>query len=367
MKIFLSYSSSWRDSNDQKEQINKFINLLLSLGFPMVNLEYRSRGKAFPGVELETDGTILFVKESWSSLQRQELCYGDAVLVSASIKHDFYDEWRGISVNEDDFSSLPSSIVLSSEQVKEEQDFVEEFIEQELNNVTVDSVLDDGRTSYSQETVGEHFKPLIESSWQSKGYAGNELKSKVDRTLCKATSQYIQRKHDDHMSLLKNQLLTLMGQVCGINGHSKEDGDKYSLLLGIKDKIARTSFTVISNNPYRNNEDDQSLTCAAKNFILLALQRNKLGYSDRTKSGEKIKEILNNPGYKQLRQLLFGKSYENSSIHYVNLLKFSGYSPESSKVKFFSSLNKQRTYDLYSSKKNEDKFLGQQEIRRFTS
>lgn len=83
MKIFLSYSSSQRDINGQKEQIDKFIEVLLNLGFPETNLKYTSYGN-FSGVELETDNTVLFVKESWSSLKYQELCYGDAVLVSTS-------------------------------------------------------------------------------------------------------------------------------------------------------------------------------------------------------------------------------------------------------------------------------------------
>lgn len=254
---------------------------------------------------------------------------------------------------------------MSPEQVEDEKNVVEEFIEQELDNIAADSVLDEGRPIYREKTIREHFKPLIENSWTHKGYEGNALKSKVDRTLHKATEQYKHRKHDDHLLLLKKQLSALMNQVCGMGGHSREDGDKYSLLLDLKEKIDGTAFAAISDGTH--SDDDKSLACAAKNFIVLALQRNKLGYSDRTKSGEKIKELLNDPEYQQLRQCLFGKSHANSPIHYLDLLKFSGYSPEDSKVKFFSSLNKQKTYDLYSSKKAEDKFLSQQEIRRFTS
>ncbi len=366
MKIFLSYSSSEHDINNQKEQIDKFIEELLSLGFPETNLEYKSYGN-FSGVELETDGTVLFLKESRSLLKHQELCYGDVVLVSASTETEYCynDQWKGVTVSEDAFSSLPSSIVLSAEQASEEKSVIDTLISQELNNVAIDSVHDDGRPYYDEETITAHFKPLVENSWGEKRYEGNALKSKVDRTLHKATEQYKHRKHDDHLLLLKNQLSALMSQVCEMGGHSREDGDKYSLLLDLREKIDKTAFTAISDGTH--SDDDKNFACAAKNFIVLALQRNKLGYSDRTKSGEKIKELLNNPEYQQLRQYLFGKSHADSPIHYLDLLKFSGYSPEDSKAKFFSSSNKQKTYDLYLSKRAEDKFLSQGEIIRFTS
>lgn len=362
MKIFLSYAlntvnqNSNLDPQPNKFNIDVFIKALSGAGLPEDNYTEISN-EFFCGIELNTEGTVLFVEQDWGGSLK--CFYGNRVLLERQSNQ--------ITVDVANLGFLPRSILLTPEQIAEEQELVDNLINQEMNKVAMPSVSATNRQPrYNKTTIKKHFKPLIEEGWKNRQYNGDELKSKVDRTLDRVTEQYEQRKHNYDLTLLKTQLLALMEKVCEMPGHSKNDGDKYRLLLGIKQKITNTNFTKIDDyNTFI--PDNESLACAAKNFIVLALQRDKWGYSDRTASGEKIKELLNAQGYAELRQCLFETRPENTSINYAELLEYSGYSSTESKVKFFSSQNKRRTYTLYSSKENEDRFLSQDEIRTFVN
>ena len=125
------------------------------------------------------------------------------------------------------------------------------------------------------------------------------------------------------------ELIALMENVLALKGHKPQDGKKYELLSNLKRTIEGADVNL-----------DFILT-AAKDFIMLSLQRNQWGLTNTTASGEKIKALLNTPPFSALKTLLFP---EKESIKYRDLRALVCASND---VKFFSSSHKKSMYQFF--------------------
>lgn len=151
----------------------------------------------------------------------------------------------------------------------------------------------------------------------------------------------------EEIELHKQNLLCLLGEVLALKGHEEKDGEqyeKYRLLWSLQRKISSANFDTL-----------EEVKIAAKQVFVLCLQKNKSDLTNTTKSGKKIRELLNSDKCRPLKLLLFPTQ---TAVRYRDLVSNTG----ASTVKFFSSstVHKRTMYGFYSAHK--DTLLKQEEI-----
>lgn len=147
-------------------------------------------------------------------------------------------------------------------------------------------------------------------------------------------------KKQKKIPLIKKQLLELCHHIIELQGKKKSYNqkhpiNKYSLLRVLYRKIKDKEFTSL-----------EQLENAAKNVIMLSLQRVSFGLSSTTASGLLIRTLINQEQFSALNHFLF--PIQQSPIRYRDLRTWIMGSPD--RPRFFSSCRKEKMYQLYLAK-----------------
>lgn len=153
---------------------------------------------------------------------------------------------------------------------------------------------------------------------------------------------------DCPLSQARSQLLILLKDITAKNG----DQQKYALLKELKADIQKQPF-----------DSEEALKTAAKNVILLSLQRAHFGFLNTTRSGSIIKAKLNDPKFNALKALL---GFSDAPVRYRDLRSLLlGKNDE----KAFSSGKRKALFDgLFAEKRQADGcFVSELQIQTFFS
>jgi hypothetical protein len=130
----------------------------------------------------------------------------------------------------------------------------------------------------------------------------------------------------------KLELRVLTCEILKINKHESKVDDKYNLLRNLASEIGMVIF-----------DDEAELKKAARNFFYIALQRNNIGFTNTTASGDLIKSLFSNDKLSNLKKILFEKD-AHQPIQYREIRTFVCGSNDE---KLFSSSNSKKLYTFW--------------------
>jgi hypothetical protein len=281
---------------DHQKKIDELEANLLAKGFPQEKIR-TVNDRDIPnrsGILINTEGTLFSVEQtllrSFESKQdphnpmnalkidtsstRTRLKYGDAIFAQAitylNRSKAVYDLWP-----QDLLKNLPVTMNPDNEERK--------------------AVVDEARQlylTYMNEggvivSAAEHQQSVLRQLWKKRKFDGHHLEEIVTATF-PALSEDISRK--THPYFLLNGIMFKV-----LNPDSTDD--KYRLLGQIRVKML-----------IHKVQDDAGIKQIAKNFFYLAIQRNAIGKSNKTDSGELIVTLLNSPEFQPLRVFLFSEA-----------------------------------------------------------
>lgn len=117
-----------------------------------------------------------------------------------------------------------------------------------------------------------------------------------------------------------------------------KSGEKYILL-------AKIGNYMISNNYNDNN----TLALHFKNYFYVILQRDQLGFSNKTTSGTLIRTLLNTPEYQDLRRVLFG-----DGVNHVQYRQIRSFVCGDNNTRLFGFCQKRNTYHFFNKNNSID-------------
>lgn len=359
--FFLPYNEyKYREEyvpSSKKEKVENFIELLIKAGFPENQIERNDRG-----IKIDTKGTVLSKKDDFlSSNVHTDLCYGTLILASTNEKTTPWESYLIMNISEKNISLLPKELMLDQKAEAEELEVVER-----CRLIFLESL---NKYPQKEEKRKSFLKALLAQEWTKQGYSEHHLQFKLERTLSKLaekaintmtsirkmqtqirTSVVTEKYHQLHAEKIqqtKDELIKLTKNVLNIGDHNVNTGNKYFLLRQLSNKIENADFKSV-----------EAIRRLSKTFIMLSLQRNMIGFTNTTTSGDRIHGLLNTEEYKNLRQTLFSSE---APIRYRDLRTLTcGANNE----RFFSSLYKNQMYQFFQT--NMDRLLKEDNVEHYS-